>query len=271
MKKFFTVLFLSGFIFLTAAGTAWADSGYYISAGGESICKVADLLGVDHKLLSLINDLDENQLLPAGKLLRLPQSPCLKITVASGDTLDSLAKGYDISVDRLASCNGLRLSDRLYPGQQLLVPLDDEEAVCAFEPVEEPERAVHTAFMLDDYLWPAIGAISSPYGERWGTFHWGLDIAVDEGTPVLAAASGWVEEAGWKNDAYGYAVMLDHSNGRETLYGHASKVAVQPGEWVEAGQVIAYSGSTGNSTGPHVHFEIRLDGSCVDPLQYLPE
>ena len=122
--------------------------------------------------------------------------------------------------------------------------------------------------------WPVSGEITSPYGYRvhpiWGTtiYHSGIDIGVDEGTPVHAADGGVVVWSGWMG-GYGYAVVIDHGNGLSTLYGHNSELAVDEGQSVAKGQVISYAGSTGNSTGPHVHFEVRANGDPVDPMGYL--
>lgn len=124
------------------------------------------------------------------------------------------------------------------------------------------------------FVWPVNGVITSPYGYRthpiFGTtiYHSGVDIGVDYGTPVHAADSGVVVEAGWIS-GYGYAVVIDHGNGLSTLYGHNESLNVSSGQSVSQGQVIAYAGSTGNSTGPHVHFEVRSNGDPVDPLSYL--
>jgi murein DD-endopeptidase MepM/ murein hydrolase activator NlpD len=98
--------------------------------------------------------------------------------------------------------------------------------------------------------------------------HEGIDIAVGTGTPVHAAAAGTVIYAGWM-EGYGNLVVIDHGGGLSTAYGHNSSLASSVGQSVSAGQVIAYSGSTGHSTGPHVHFEVRVNGSPVDPLGYL--
>lgn len=123
-------------------------------------------------------------------------------------------------------------------------------------------------------IWPVNGVITSPYGYRthpiFGTtiYHSGIDIGVDYGTPVHAADGGTVVEAGWIS-GYGYAVVIDHGNGLSTLYGHNQELAVSAGQAVSQGQVIAYAGSTGNSTGPHVHFEVRANGDPVDPQGYL--
>lgn len=123
-------------------------------------------------------------------------------------------------------------------------------------------------------IWPVNGVVTSPYGYRthpiFGTtiYHSGIDIGVDYGTPVHAADGGVVVEAGWIS-GYGYAVIIDHGNGLSTLYGHNQELAVSEGQSVSQGQVIACAGSTGNSTGPHVHFEVRANGDPVDPSAYL--
>jgi murein DD-endopeptidase MepM/ murein hydrolase activator NlpD len=122
--------------------------------------------------------------------------------------------------------------------------------------------------------WPVSGVITSGFGWRehpiFGRqiFHSGIDIGVDEGTPVHAADSGTVVYSGWM-DGYGYAVVIDHGNGISTLCAHNSDLAVSEGQSVSKGTVIAYAGSTGNATGPHVHFEVRVNGDPVNPLGYL--
>ena len=128
----------------------------------------------------------------------------------------------------------------------------------------EPAPAPSSGFM-----WPVSGPITSPFGMRWGTLHPGIDIGVPSGTPVHAAAGGTVIWCGWMS-GYGNLVMIDHHNGLATLYGHNTSVAVSCGQQVSQGQVVSYSGCTGFCTGPHVHFEVRLHGTPVDPLGYLP-
>jgi murein DD-endopeptidase MepM/ murein hydrolase activator NlpD len=118
------------------------------------------------------------------------------------------------------------------------------------------------------FVWPVHGVLTSTYGWRWGRMHEGIDLAVPTGTPVVAAAAGTVIVAGWMG-GYGNLVVIDHGNGIATAYGHNSSVAVSYGQSVAQGQLISYSGSTGHSTGPHVHFEVRVNGSPVDPLGYL--
>lgn len=122
--------------------------------------------------------------------------------------------------------------------------------------------------------WPCNGVITSPYGYRvhpiFGTtiYHSGMDIGVDYGTPIHAADSGTVIYSGWIS-GYGNAVIIDHGGGVQTLYGHNQSLNVSEGESVSKGSVIAYAGSTGNSTGPHCHFEVRVNGEPADPMAYL--
>ena len=118
------------------------------------------------------------------------------------------------------------------------------------------------------FVWPVHGVLTSSFGWRWGRMHEGIDLAVPTGTPVVAAAAGTVIVAGWLG-GYGNLVVVDHGNGFSTAYGHNTSVAVGFGQSVAQGQLVAYSGNTGHSTGPHVHFEVRINGSPVDPLGYL--
>ncbi|HOJ93183.1 MAG TPA: M23 family metallopeptidase, partial [Dictyoglomaceae bacterium] len=123
--------------------------------------------------------------------------------------------------------------------------------------------------------WPVIGSISSKFGMRPHPIlggaplsHTGIDIAVAYGTPIKAAASGKVIYAGWYG-GYGNLIILDHGGNISTLYGHLSKIVVKIGEEVAEGEIIGYVGSTGLSTGPHLHFEVRVNGSPVDPAGWL--
>ncbi len=124
------------------------------------------------------------------------------------------------------------------------------------------------------YIWPVYGRVSSNFGGRKApkagasTYHKGLDIAVAVGTSVMATSGGKVTSAGWQS-GYGYVVYIDHGNGVTSRYGHLSKILVKVGQTVSQGDVIARSGNTGNSTGPHLHFEIRVNGTAVNPYNYL--
>ena len=117
-------------------------------------------------------------------------------------------------------------------------------------------------------IWPVNGPVTSPFGMRWGRMHEGIDIGVPNGTPIHAAASGRVIYAGWM-DGYGNLVAIDHGRGISTAYGHQSRIAVSVGQIVSQGQTIGYVGCTGHCFGPHLHFEVRINGTPVDPLGYL--
>jgi len=117
-------------------------------------------------------------------------------------------------------------------------------------------------------IWPVSGPVTSGFGVRWGRMHEGIDIGAASGTPIHAAAGGTVIWAGWLG-GYGNLVVIDHHNSLATAYGHQSAIATAVGASVSQGQVIGYVGSTGHSTGPHLHFEVRVNGSPVDPLAYL--
>lgn len=122
--------------------------------------------------------------------------------------------------------------------------------------------------------WPVEGKITSGFGPRrhpitgrW-SHHNGIDIRASTGTPVRATASGTVKFAGW-NGGMGRTIVIDHGNGLSTKYGHLSRIKTKKGKWVERGKVIAYSGSSGRSTGPHLYFEIKKGGKPIDPVSYL--
>jgi murein DD-endopeptidase MepM/ murein hydrolase activator NlpD len=116
-------------------------------------------------------------------------------------------------------------------------------------------------------IWPVSGSVVSPFGMRWGRLHAGIDIAAGYGTPIFASASGTVIFAGWMG-GYGNFVIVDHGGGLSTGYAHQSSIAVGGGG-ISQGQVIGYVGCTGHCFGPHLHFEVRVNGSPVDPLGYL--
>jgi murein DD-endopeptidase MepM/ murein hydrolase activator NlpD len=117
-------------------------------------------------------------------------------------------------------------------------------------------------------IWPVSGPVTSPFGERWGRMHEGIDIGVPEGTAIHAAAAGTVIYAGWEA-GYGNLVVLDNGGDVATAYAHQSSIAVSLGQQVSQGEVIGYTGCTGHCLGPHLHFEVRINGSPVDPLGYL--
>lgn len=165
-----------------------------------------------------------------------------------------------------------RLDERLDKQIRLVVALRSEfmnQAYGAVSSVVNPTAETPN-------IWPVAGPISSYYGYRTSpggigsTFHEGVDIAGDYGTPISATAAGTVTQAGWVG-GYGYLVEVKHADGIVTRYGHNSAVLVYEGQHVNQGSMIALMGSTGNSTGPHCHYEVRIHGEAVDPMYFLPQ
>lgn len=146
--------------------------------------------------------------------------------------------------------------------------LDKDAIALQLPPLPPSEEFLPKVF--NGYAWPAKGALTSGYGWRWGRLHAGIDIAAPIGTPVMAAASGEVIEAGWNSGGYGNLIELQHLDGSVTLYAHNNTILVNVGQRVNQGEQIGEMGNTGYSTGPHVHFEIHPKGqSAVDPMAFL--
>jgi murein DD-endopeptidase MepM/ murein hydrolase activator NlpD len=214
----------------------------------------------------------------------------LSHVIRPGESLSEIAASYGLSVEALRRANRLPNTSHLIVGETLRLPRAEgsQEIADLHQSFQSSDRALFLgvqrrferrtpaqARARHDFIWPVEGMLTSPFGERnlvmggGGTkFHAGIDLSVPTGTPVQAAQEGIVVFAGY-NGAYGKAVKLDHQNGFSTLYAHNSRILVHVGQSVKVGQVICLSGSTGRSTGPHLHFEVHKDGWPVDPLQYL--
>lgn len=132
-----------------------------------------------------------------------------------------------------------------------------------------PSRAASSNVASSGYAWAYCGPVTSEYGRRWGRMHNGIDIGGGTGTPIGASKGGTVIFAGWNNGGYGNLVLIDHGDGVVTAYAHQSRIATSAGAVVSRGDLIGYVGSTGNVTGPHLHQEFRVNGSPVNPRQYL--
>jgi murein DD-endopeptidase MepM/ murein hydrolase activator NlpD len=197
--------------------------------------------------------------------------------VRRGDTLWSLAERYGTSVDALAAANEIDDPSRIRVGQQVRVP--DRPTLRApgsgiggpmLGSVSAAYRPPSGSGRAPTLRWPVSGRLSSPFGRRGASMHEGIDIAATRGTPVRAAAPGRVVHSDWSISGYGNLVIVEHRGGLVTLYAHNHVNKVRVGQTVEAGQVIAEVGRTGQATGPHLHFEVRRDGKPRDPLDFLP-
>lgn len=180
------------------------------------------------------------------------------VTLEQGQSLEGLAKKYNTTVTQILVDNS---SIKVKPGATLTIR----------ENTLEKNTTLSRGTAIVSWHWPASGRISSDYGWRdYKEFHHGIDIAIPNGTDISAARSGKVVKAGWLG-VYGLALLVEHGNGVQTLYGHNQKLLVKVGDRVEVGEKIAISGNTGRTTGPHLHFEIRLNGKTVNPNLYLPK
>lgn len=191
----------------------------------------------------------------------------VEVVVGANDTLWGIAVRYDSNVSAIMSANNLT-SDRLHVGQRLrIVPGAEVNATRAAAPTPILSDAAGAPM-----VWPLDGIITSRFGYRQlrvsgSNFHTGLDIDGNTGDPIVAAVAGTVTYSGWRG-GYGYLVVITNGN-TDYYYAHASQLLVEEGAQVQVGQLIARVGSTGNSTGPHLHFEVRVDGDPVDPLPIL--
>jgi murein DD-endopeptidase MepM/ murein hydrolase activator NlpD len=191
------------------------------------------------------------------------------VVVRHGQTLSEIADQHRTSIRALVDANGLRSAHSIRMGQRLLIPGRTTGSGGRLASAMLPAARSQTAVVrVTGFLWPARGVLTSRFGWRWRRHHNGIDIAAPHGTAIRSAKAGRVIFSGWYY-GYGRAVIMDHGNGLTSMYAHASKLIVRIGQVVKAGDVIAKVGSTGVSTGPHLHFEIRIRGKAVNPLKYL--
>lgn len=231
---------------------------------GETLWDIARRYGIDVDTIVAANDLVDINRLQVGQQLKILTVRGALHTVRRGESLWDIARAYEVSMDEIVAANRLADPSRLQVSQQLIIPGAQAQAAA----LRREALVSSSGQLLRNFDWPLTGRISSRFGPRWGRMHQGLDIAVPTGTPVRAAAAGTVTYAGAMG-GYGNIVIIDHGNRVETRYAHNSRIVVRVGQRVKRGEVIAYSGNTGNSTGPHLHFEIRYRGTPVNPEHYL--
>ncbi len=227
---------------------------------GETLWDIANSYGISVDTILSANDIANSNRIQVGQELKVLTVKGVLHTVAVGESLWEISQRYKISMDEIVRANSISNPSRIQPATQIVIPGATQ--------IRPRDVLVVNGQLQRAFDWPLRGRLSSPFGPRWGTMHNGIDLAVPTGTSVRAAADGRVTFSGW-NGGYGYLVIIDHGNGVETRYAHHSRNVVQVGQRVERGQIVAYSGNTGNSTGPHLHFEIRYRGTPVDPQRYL--
>lgn len=270
----------------------------YIVSEGDTIESIAKNFMLTPNSIIVSNKLDENSQLKAGQELFFPSIDGIIYEVKKEDNLWSIGNDYNLSPESIIRDNKAN-SDILSIGEKLIlkgiteikvkdIPNDisiksasnninvkstsneikTKKADSDNINTKTYKKATSTQNTSSNFIWPASGSISSKFGSRWGSKHTGLDIAVATGTSVNAAAAGKIIFSGWKGN-YGNLIIIDHGNGYKTYYAHNSKLLAKVGQSVDKGTTISLSGSTGNSTGPHLHFEVRQNDEPLNPLSFL--
>jgi murein DD-endopeptidase MepM/ murein hydrolase activator NlpD len=240
---------------LTARGGAPTITKHTVQPG-ECLWDLAQKYRVKIETILAMNDLTSARYLRTGQVLEVPDTDGSYVAIRKGDTVESLCKRYGVDITELVNSNPGVDVTRLIVNQKLFVP-----GLSALEQIFR-------------FIWPVHGRISGRYGHRYHPIfhrrmmHTGLDVAARYGTSIQAAMDGRVTFVGTKG-GYGRTVVVSHADGYETLYGHCSKILVKRGQTVKKGQSIAKVGSSGYTTGPHLHFEVRRHGKRVNPEKVL--
>lgn len=242
--------------------TAGAQAVYHSVEPGDTLWDICQKYQADLESVKAVNGLDEQSVLSIGQKLQIPGNMNRIHAVKKGETLWDISRRYSVSLEQLCSLNQGVNAENLKIGMNLSLPASAQKPSPVYA---APSRAsADTAF----FSWPIRGAITSPYGWRSSGFHHGTDIAARYGDSIQAAAAGTVAFTGYRS-VYGKTVVIGHSDGSETLYAHLSSILVSTGQRVKRGEVIGKIGTTGNSTGPHLHFEVKKGRKYVNPVNVL--
>lgn len=244
---------------------------------GDTLIAIAVLYDVSVETLLWANDLRATTLLKLGDKLKIPPVDGLLYRVKDGDSLSWVASHHNVPVETITGYteNDLADANKLTVGKLLMIPGAARPAPVAAQVVQafiraaDPAPAPAPARVINPnsgLVWPTYGPIFTYFGG----YHAGIDISPPYGTPVVAAAAGVVSAVNWWNYSYGFHITIDHGSGVSTLYAHMSQILVGAGESLAQGQMIGRVGSTGRSTGPHLHFEVLQNDSPVNPLNVLP-
>ena len=230
----------------------------HVVKSGDNISQLAINFGLNQDTLISINKITNTRLLQIGKILKIPNQDGILHNIKNNDTLGSIAEKYSADTQAIQIANEL-FSDKITTGKDLFIP----GARLDWVSIQEING--------DLFIWPVSGIVTSPYGyrrspfnESRSEFHSGIDIRGSTGTPIRAAMSGRVSRVGFDN-IMGNFVIINHHSGYSTLYGHMSVVRVRSGAYVGTGERIGDVGSTGLSTGPHLHFTVYKNGAVVNP------
>jgi LysM repeat protein len=238
--------------------TANGQISLYVVREGDTLSQIATMFGVTTNTIIWANDIKRGSLIAPGETLVILPVSGVRHAVKKGDTLQSIAKKYSGDLDEIVHYNALAPNSKLVVGEIVTIP--DGEVRASTPVVSSSQRTAQSVTTrvpsyTGYYMRPLTGGVRTQGIHGYN----GVDIADSVGTPILAAASGAViisKGSGW-NGGYGSYVVIKHDNGTQTLYAHMSSDIVSTGQFVVQGQVIGYVGSTGKSTGPHLHFEVR--------------
>ena len=238
----------------------------YRVKSGDMIGFIADEFNVTQDTIISVNNIKQSRLIQPGQYLKIPSMPGIIYTVKkSGETPASIAEKYEINVEKCALVNNLSADTLLSAGTSLFVP----DAELDWATRQEINGDLFKKPLSARYwLSSPYGWRDSPFNEGKRTFHGGLDMAVAQGTPIYAALDGTVTAAGY-NATYGNYVIITHHSGYKTLYGHMSAITCKKGNFVYTNTMIGKVGSTGMSTGPHLHFTVYKNGKTVNPSLLL--
>ncbi|NLJ72039.1 MAG: M23 family metallopeptidase [Syntrophomonadaceae bacterium] len=247
-----------------AAITTESKLQYYEIKKGDTLWAVSRNFKIDLNTILVINNLTSTSILEVGQKLKIPYERARVHTIVKGETMWDIARRYEADVNQLIKANPQKNPNSLKIGDKLDIP--DSKATPRLVAYNEVSRGY--TFTPNQFMWPVIGTITSRYGYRSSGFHHGLDIAGNVGDPIKASLAGTVTFADYKS-IYGRTVVLEHAGGYETVYAHLQAFNVSPGAKVAKGEVIGTIGTTGRTTGPHVHFEVKQNSENQDPLSFL--
>jgi len=244
----------------------------YKVESGDSVSSIGNKFKISADALEYVNDLRDNSVLKVGQDLIIPPVAGLIHKIEGGDTLSSIAKKYDVPTQLIADFNYILDTSKLSVGSELVIPeakIPEPIIIPAIPLQFIPSTIVDTGASKGWCIWPTTVRIITQY---FSWYHGGIDIATPWNVdlpPLFACADGVVTRAGWDPWGLGLRVQIDHGNGYSTVYGHMSRIDVGYGQRVSQGKVIGIMGNTGNSTGPHVDFSIKLNGVPQNPLNYI--